>query len=68
MEERLRSDLEYIERWSYWRDVWILWQTPKALLWPQPRPRRSISRHLDASVPADSQSPPKSPDEWGLIP
>ena len=63
MEERLRSDLEYMERWSYWKDVWILWQTPKALLWPKPRPRRSISRLLDASVPVDSQSPPKSPDE-----
>jgi lipopolysaccharide/colanic/teichoic acid biosynthesis glycosyltransferase len=31
VEERLRSDLEYIERWSVWKDIGILLVTPRTL-------------------------------------
>lgn len=32
MQQRVRLDLEYINRWSLWRDLWILLVTPFALL------------------------------------
>ena len=31
VDERLRSDIEYIERWSVWKDIGILLLTPRAL-------------------------------------
>lgn len=31
-EERIRLDLEYVERWSIWLDLWILALTPAAVL------------------------------------
>ena len=30
--ERIRLDLEYVERWSLWLDLWILLQTPAVVL------------------------------------
>jgi lipopolysaccharide/colanic/teichoic acid biosynthesis glycosyltransferase/glycosyltransferase involved in cell wall biosynthesis len=38
VEERLRSDLDYIDNWSFWSDVLILLRTPSALFCPKPRP------------------------------
>jgi lipopolysaccharide/colanic/teichoic acid biosynthesis glycosyltransferase/glycosyltransferase involved in cell wall biosynthesis len=38
VEERLRSDLDYIDNWSVWRDVLILLRTPVALFCSKPRP------------------------------
>ncbi len=35
---RLQADLEYIERWSVWQDLKILWKTPLSLLRPMPGP------------------------------
>jgi lipopolysaccharide/colanic/teichoic acid biosynthesis glycosyltransferase/glycosyltransferase involved in cell wall biosynthesis len=35
IEKRLESDLDYIEHWSFWRDLWILCRTPVSLLWPK---------------------------------
>jgi lipopolysaccharide/colanic/teichoic acid biosynthesis glycosyltransferase len=39
--ERLRSDLEYIEQWSVWKDIGILFRTPRALRRRERRPGAS---------------------------
>ncbi len=31
-EERIRLDLEYVERWTPWLDAWILFRTPLAVI------------------------------------
>jgi lipopolysaccharide/colanic/teichoic acid biosynthesis glycosyltransferase len=31
-QERIRLDLEYVERWSLWLDLWILLLTPATVL------------------------------------
>jgi lipopolysaccharide/colanic/teichoic acid biosynthesis glycosyltransferase len=33
--ERLRFDLEYLQRRSFWFDLLILFRTPAAILWPK---------------------------------
>jgi lipopolysaccharide/colanic/teichoic acid biosynthesis glycosyltransferase/glycosyltransferase involved in cell wall biosynthesis len=63
LEERLRCDLEYIEHWSFWRDIGILWQTPRALLSPKSRPRQPISHFLDANASVSLPLPPDSADQ-----
>lgn len=35
LDRRLQSDLEYIEHWSFWRDLGILCRTPVSLLRPK---------------------------------
>jgi lipopolysaccharide/colanic/teichoic acid biosynthesis glycosyltransferase len=32
-DERIRLDLEYVERWTPWMDIMILLRTPRAVLW-----------------------------------
>ena len=46
LEERLRCDLEYIEHWSFWEDLRILWHTPQALLRPERDPRQPTAHFL----------------------
>ena len=41
LEQRLKSDLEYIENWSVWKDVLILFRTP-FFLWYQNQHRRIL--------------------------
>ena len=31
--EEVKLDLQYIEEWSIWMDLWILWRTAFAVLW-----------------------------------
>ncbi len=44
LEERLKSDLEYIENWSFWKDVLILWRTPFVLL------RQKVQRNMRPAI------------------
>jgi lipopolysaccharide/colanic/teichoic acid biosynthesis glycosyltransferase/glycosyltransferase involved in cell wall biosynthesis len=53
IEKRLQSDLEYIERWSFWKDLAILFLTPPSLL--RPKLRRGITPRLARGIaPVDS--------------
>jgi lipopolysaccharide/colanic/teichoic acid biosynthesis glycosyltransferase len=60
LKERLRCDLEYIEHWSFWEDVRILWRTPRALLGRIQHPRHPISYLLEAGAPALSKLRPET--------
>ena len=35
IERRVEFDLRYIERWSFWLDLWIMVRTVRALLFPR---------------------------------
>jgi lipopolysaccharide/colanic/teichoic acid biosynthesis glycosyltransferase len=42
IEERLLSDIAYIENWTIWKDLWILLRTPLALRRPRIAARLSV--------------------------
>jgi lipopolysaccharide/colanic/teichoic acid biosynthesis glycosyltransferase len=65
LRERLRCDLEYIEHWSFWTDIRILWRTPRVLLGREQHPRHPISDLLEAGAPACLQSRCESVNERG---
>jgi lipopolysaccharide/colanic/teichoic acid biosynthesis glycosyltransferase len=53
--ERLRFDLEYLQRRSFWFDLLILLRTPAAILWPA---RTQILEAETLPFPSESNLPP----------
>ena len=61
IDERARLDNQYIENWSLWRDVVILFQTFSAVIRSTFEPSRRSRRARGASVPASvCTRPPRS--------
>jgi len=67
IDERARLDNQYIENWSLWRDVVILFQTFSAVIRSTFEPSRRSRKAHRTSVPAPSTPGPRDPGDGGEV-
>jgi lipopolysaccharide/colanic/teichoic acid biosynthesis glycosyltransferase/glycosyltransferase involved in cell wall biosynthesis len=56
IDERLNSDLEYIEAWTFWRDLKILARTPLFLLRQNRNPTKTAAPYTQSCLKSDRQN------------